>query len=248
MSIYPTRLHPLRKRCLCRLSFYIPGSKQRPEHPIHVCTQWKKLPVNVCCITRGTNKWMKLPCCLLSPSALTLSVILMYLHFWLDPDLACLKLYSVVKCEARIFEDKKEVKISSIGNNVNHQQFFAGKIKKLVGTVFGFAVVGIWGKPFNSIISFLPAHVSLLVKCRGKPLSCTLNRLDEDYWGRKHELKQRKPSSCCYGVFSPLKTIRMIAGNLQVPELTCLVASHFDSLMNSFPLVFSGNTGTQDPS
>ena len=91
----------------------------------------------------------------------------MYLQFWLDPDLACLKLYSVLKCEARIFEDKKEVEISPIGNNVSNQQFFAGKIKRLVATVVGFAVFGILGKPFNSMI-FFSAHVSLPVKCRKK--------------------------------------------------------------------------------
>lgn len=81
-------------------------------------------------------------------------VILMYLEFWLDPDLACLKLYSVVKCEATGLEDKKELNISPIGNNVNNQQFFAGKIKKLVPTVFGFIVFGILEKPLNGIIFF----------------------------------------------------------------------------------------------
>jgi len=46
---------------------------------------------------------------------------------------------------------------------VSNQQFFAGKIKRLVATVFGFAVFGILGKPFNSMI-FFSAHVSLPVK------------------------------------------------------------------------------------
>lgn len=54
-----------------------------------------------------------------------------------------------------MFEDKKEVKTSPIGNNVSNQQCFAGKIKRLVGTVFRFTAFGIWGKPCNSIIFFL---------------------------------------------------------------------------------------------
>lgn len=94
--------------------------------------------------------------------------------------MACLKLYSVVKCEARSSEDKKEIKISAIGNNVSNQQFFAGKIKKLVRIVFGFIVLGILEKSLNSII-FFSAHVSLPVKCREKPLSFILDRLNEDF-------------------------------------------------------------------
>ena len=118
-------------------------------------------------------------------------VILMYLEFWLDPDLACLKLYSVVKCEATGLEDKKELNISPIGNNVNNQQFFAGKIKKLVPTVFGFIVFGILEKPLNSIIFFFPAHVSLSVKYREKPLPFIPDGLNEDSWGRKAQTETK---------------------------------------------------------
>lgn len=186
---------------------------------------------------------MKLSC-LLSPSALTLSVILMYLQFWLDPDLACLKLYSVVKCEARSSEDKKEVKISAIGNNVSNQQFSAGKIKKLVRTVFGFTVFGVFEKPLTSIIFFF-CPCFPVSKMQRKPLSFTLDRLNEDFWGRKAQTETKENLwEWCIAFFPPENYTH---DNCQYVCTCAYVYGGFIFwyINEFFPLVFPGNIGTQ---
>lgn len=73
---------------------------------------------------------------------------------------------------------------------MSNQQFFGRKIKRMVETVFAFSLWHFGRTILIALFFFL--SLSLSVKCRKKPLSFILDRLNEDVGGRKAQTKTKE--------------------------------------------------------